>query len=922
MSTWSRFTRGWVALFRKERVERELDEELRGYVDAAAAEGVRGGESPGSALRAARVELGGAEAVKEEVRSVGWESFVESIWQDVRYGARNLRSHPGFTLVAVLSLAIGIGANTALFTLINDVLLKSLPVPHPEELVLFESLDSPKRMRVSTSGSSHRDLATGRFRTTSFSYPAFERMRDANQTLNGMFAFAPIDQLNVNVDGQAEVASGQYVSGGYYETLQVATVAGRTLNDEDQRPGAPAAAVITWRYWQRRFAGDPRTVGKQVMVNNIPFTIVGITPANFAGTLQVGESPDVTLPITLEPQLDPGPRNDLATGWNWWVRIIGRRQPGVTMEQVRTQLEPAFQAAVMEGYAQALGEPRFRGRLESRSLADASRLLTDSGAQGLMEDRRSFAAPLRVLLAMVVLVLLIGCANVANLLLARATIRTREIAVRLALGAARRRLVRQLLTESLLLAALAGLTGVAIAYAIKEALLALRPWGFTVGLELALDTRVLAFTAALSAVTAVVFGLAPALRATHMQVNPALTQAGTSMLRGRSRLARSLVAAQVALALPLLLAAGLFTRTLQNLNRVDLGFDADNLLVFRADPLHAGYKDEAINPLYTRLLERLAAVPGVRGVTLSRHPLLSFSSRTTSAFAPGRAAQDVKVQIVAPSFFATLRIPMLAGRTVSDADDSKAPKVAVISQTAARRLFEQANPLGRRFWFGNAPEGEGYEVIGVTGDAKYTDVRSDIPATVYVPYRQSPISQANFEVRTAADPGALIGAVRAAVREVEPRLPLFDVKTQRQYAAESIAQERLFAESSAALGGVALLLAVIGLYGVMSYTVSRRASEIGIRMALGAQRSRVLWMVLRESLALVLLGATLGALASFGAFRLAEKQLVTMLYGLRPGDPTSALLAMFLLLLAAGVAAYWPARRAASVDPMVALRHE
>ncbi len=924
MSTWSRFTRGWVALFRKERVERELDEELRGYVDAAAAEGVRGGESPDAAMRAARVELGGAEAVKEEVRSVGWESFVESVWQDVRYGGRNLRSHPGFTLVAVLSLAIGIGANTALFTLINEVLLKSLPVPHPEGLILFDSLDSAQSMRVSTDGVNRKDPIIGRVTTTSLSYPAFQRLAAANQTLSGIFGFAPIEQLNVNADNQADIASGQYVTGQYYHTLGVPPQLGRTLDEGDQKPDAAPATVITWRYWQRRFAGDPNVVGKRVMVNNLAFTIVGVTPVAFNGTLQLGQSPELTLPMALEPRLDGGPRNDLQTGWFWWVRVIGRLKPGVTAAQAVAQLEPTFQQAAFDGWQQARTEPRFRGRLEPRQMSDAPRLRASSGAQGLVDMRRAYRDPIRVLLAMVVLVLLIGCANVANLLLARATNRGREIAVRLALGAARARIVRQLLTESLLLAVLAGAAGVAIAYGVKDALLVLRPWGEAPGFDLPLDWRVLLFTTAVSLATGTVFGLAPAVRAARVSVNPALKQAGTEMLSGRSALGKGLVTAQVALSLVLLVAAGLFVRTLQNLNHVNLGFDANNLLLFRVDPRLSGYRKEQIAALYGRLLERLAAVPGVRSAALSRHPLLSFSSRNSSVFTAHRLRDQnsANVNIVSASFFSTMGIVLLKGRALQESDDATAPKVAVINETMARRFFPDTDPLGQRFWFGDRAEGEGYEVVGIARDAKYTDVRSEILPTIYDCYQQDTLTQANIEVRTAFEPMTLSTAVRAAVHDVEPNLPMFDVKTQVQYAAESIAQERMFAEFSAAFGMAALLLAAIGLYGVMNYTVARRTGEIGIRMALGARRGSVLWMVLHESLAMVALGALIGAGLSYVVFRAAQKQLAEMLYGLEPTDPASAAIALLALVLAALLAAYWPARRAASVDPMVALRHE
>jgi len=495
--------------------------------------------------------------------------------------------------------------------------------------------------------------------------------------------------------------------------------------------------------------------------------------------------------------------------------------------------------------------------------------------------------------------------------------------VRLALGAGPARLVRQLLTESVLLALLGGALGLMVAYTSKSALLALRPWGNETRLDLPLDGRVFVFTLVVSVATGIIFGLVPALRGTRMTPNPTLKHAAGAALGARTRLSKALVAVQVGLSLLLLLTAGLFIRTLANLNRVALGFDADNVLVFRVNPRMSGYREEKITPLLARLLERMQAVPGVRAAALSRMPLLSFGARTTSIAWDG-SRPDITLtytNIVSASFLATTRIPIVTGRDFSEHDDAKAPRVAVINETMARRFFPEGKVLGRHFWYSNTPE-DRIEIVGIARDAKYRDVRSDIPPTAYVSYLQEPITQANFELRTAVPPLSLVNAVRAAAHDVDPNLPLFEIKTQRDYADMTLSQERLFARFSGAFAAIALALAAIGLYGVMSYGVERRSGEIGIRMALGAQPRAVLWMVLRESLLLVALGGVIGGAASLGAFRLAKRQLVEMLYGVEVHDPISTSIVLGVLLAAALTAAYWPARRAASVDPMVALRHE
>jgi predicted permease len=849
---------------------------------------------------------------------------METILQDLRYGARMLLRSKGFTAVAVLSLALGIGANTALFSLIDGVLLKMLPVKRPHDLVLFNWLSGPRGLSYGIDGITSRDPATGIATSTSFSYLTFERFRDQHDALSDVFAFAPIEQLNVNVDGQAEIAGGQLVTGGYYAGLGVEAILGRSITDLDDQANASPVAVITHRYWQRRFGLDPAAVGKTVNVNNVPFTIIGVTPPEFFGALQVGQSPDVTIPMAMEPQVRQGSRS-LRQPWFWWVRIMGRLKPEVTAEQARASLEVSFQQSALEGWNAVQARLQAQGQAASQTPRDTPQLRVAPGGQGLTEARRAYSQPLMILMAVVGLVLLISCVNVANLLLARAASRQKEIAVRLAVGASRWRLVRQFLTESVLLASLGGALGLLLAFWGKDLLLALRPWGGeALVLDLKLDLRVLGFTTAVCLITGIMFGLAPALKATRVDLTPALKDTSRSLTGGsHSLLTRSLIIAQVAMSLLLLIGAGLFAGTLRNLQVVDLGFNRENLLLFRVDPMLSGYNRAQITNLYQQIIERIEAVPGVRSATLSRHPLLSGSARNGPVFVQGQPPRPDEENIVytnpvEASFFETMEMPILFGRSLSPRDDERAPKVAVINQTMARRYFGDENPVGRRFGFGSPETSGQIEVVGVARDAKYTDLRQETPPTFYTPYRQEPPGQVNFAVRTSGDAKAMIASIRQAVREVEQNLPLFDIKTQSEQADESLAGERLFATLSSFFGLLALLLASIGLYGVMSYNVARRTNEIGIRMALGANRIDVIRLVLRETLLLVFTGSIIGMGAAFATTRLIE----SMLYGLTPNDPVIISLAVLLLLAVAALAGYLPARRASQVDPMVALRYE
>ncbi len=860
---------------------------------------------------------------------------MRTLLQDIRYGLRVLGRTPGVTAVAVLSLALGIGANTALFSVVDEVLLKKLPVKEPERLVLFKSLSGQNFNPGGYNGNSTRDEA-GRTVRTSFPYQSYLRMRERQGgAVSDVFAFGNVS-LNVNAGGEAEVASGQAVSGNYYAALGIAPHAGRLLADEDDRPSAPPAAVLSHRYWQRRFGSDPEAIGRQINLNGVPFTVVGVSPPGFAGTMQVGSSPDVTIPVTWEPQVNTE-RSRMAGAGTWWLRVMGRLKPGATPEQARAEIDAVFRESVVEHRAAryVLAQTDAQ-RAAARPLApeEVPQLDAGTGAQGEMEVRKGFRQPLYILLGVVCLVLLIACANVANLLLSRAAARQREIAVRLALGARRRRLIRQLLTESVLLSVAGGALGVLLAFWIKDGLLSVGDWGgrFMGALDPRLDLRVLAFTTALSLLTGILFGLAPAWRATKVDLTPALKDSARgSSAATRSWLSKSLVVAQVALSLLLLVGAGLFLRTLINLQRVEAGFNARNLLLFFMEPGLVGYKDEKLAGLYREMSERLEAVPGVRSVTFSRTTLLSHSSSSRDFYLPeaakatpgadGRPAPTGELYIhqVRENFLEAMEIPLLAGRALSERDTSEAPKVAVVNQTFARQFFNGENPVGRRFTF-NPQKPEEVEIVGLARDAKYTTLRDATPPTAYLPWQQElrSLSGAVFEVRTVGDPEASVAAVRRAVHEVDERFPLNSVKTQTAQADETLAMERLFAKLLSLFGLLAQALAAIGLYGVLAWSVSRRTHEIGIRMALGASRGDVLRMVLRQGMALTLVGVVLGLGAAFALTRLMQGAL----YGVSATDPLTFVLVALLLSAVALVASYVPARRATKVDPMEALRYE
>ncbi|HVL68625.1 MAG TPA: ABC transporter permease [Vicinamibacterales bacterium] len=921
--------------------EREILEELSQHLDDVYRERRLAGASHEDALRGALDEIDERELLAGELGRLrqarrlppppppgaAGTHWFRDVVQDVAYGTRTLLHARGWTLVVVLLLALGIGANTALFTATDTLLFSAVPVEEPETLVRLRWTGKNDAVNDRSEYGFNRPLPDGARVGSSFSYPVFQELARSAAGMADLFAGAPVAQLTVVADTQAEVASGFAATGNYFQVLGIHARAGRLFTPDDDAAGATPVVVISSRYWRSRFGGDPAVVGRVIRANDLPVTIIGVAPAGFSGVQRtLDEPPDIWFPLSLDAQMkaSTGRAADsaLARPTTWWLQVMGRLQPGATPAQVQAKLDAVFQhtaRAGLQGYLESLTEQQ-RSTSANRNRRDVPHLLVDSARRGLydVDDRARTSAT--ILNAVVIVLLLIICANVANLVLARAMTRRKEISVRLSLGATRGRLLRQLFTEALVLAAAGAACGVLVAY-----------YGVRLLPEpaSAVDIfrgRTLLFTALAAVLTSLVFGALPALRATRVDVNTGLKETARSISGRRSVLARTMLVLQVALSLVLIVGAGLFLQTVEHLRRVDVGFDPDNLLLVRITPRLAGYDLPRTTALYGTLLERFAAVPGVRGATLSQPALLSGNISSTDIYVDGAAApagdtaaggNEIYYLTVAPTFFDVMGMPIVRGRPLLDSDNRSAPRVAVINETAARQFFGTADPIGRRF--GSEPDRTAEtEVIGVVRDARYANLREPVPPTMYMTYLQAPRSAVVFELRTATDPLALSSAVREAVRQVDPNLPLTEITTQRQRIEERLAQEKLFAQAYALFGGIALLLASIGLFGLMSYNVTRRTAEMGLRMALGAQRRHVIEMVMRESLTLVAAGVITGiAIATF-----AGRLIRSLLFNMPPHHVPTLLAAVAVMGMVSALAAYLPARRASRVDPVVALRQE
>jgi len=892
-------------LFRQEQFDAELDAELASHIELHTEENLRAGMTPAEARRAALLKLGGLAQTKESVRDQRGAPIVESLLQDTIYGLRAMVRSPGVTLVALLSLALGIGANTAIFSLMDAIMLKSLPVKDPAALVLFgNGLDE--------------GVSDGFPNPYLYSYPFYREMQKKNQVFSDVAAASSSsNRVHGLVEGhsEAEALNVQLVSGTYFPMLGVQPILGRTLSDQDdQTGGGHPVAIVSYAWWTQRLARDPLVLGRSLTIGSGVFSIVGVAPPEFFGT-KVGEAPDIWIPLSMQKAVPPGfdgYRDNMFES----LHLMARLKPGVTIAQATANSNLLFQQ-ILRGFSDA---PRSQANLQK---LDQAHVELNPMATGFSRLRYQYSEPLQILMAVVGLVLLIACTNIANLLLARSTVRARELAVRQALGAGRSRLIRQLLTESLLLALAGGALGMAFASGASHALLRMVSDGReALALTVPVDMRLMLFTLGVTLATALLFGTIPALRATSLDLTQSLkdsrSQSSTST---KGPLAKVLVISQVALSLVLLVGAGLFVRSLRNLTNVDTGFKRENVIRFRMDASSAGYKEDVrLFNLYRQIEERVSALPGTRAASFS---IFTFNEGTwnNSIWVQGNLSghldTDVHHNAVGNGYFAVMGIPLLEGRTFGPQDTPTSPKVGVIGETLARTMFPAGSPIGRHYGRGAQNAGD-IEVVGVVKDVKYNSLDEQQQPGDYLPYSQNVRFLNDFEVRYTGDTAAMVAAVRQAIYSVDPTLPLSDVSTLDDQVARSVTNQRLVARLSAFFGLLAVFLSSIGIYGLMSYLVTRRTNEIGLRMALGAKRSHVLWMVIKESLWLVALGIAMGVPMALVGNRLVS----SMLFGLRPSDPATLLAGVIAFFAVAVLAGYIPARRATRVDPMVALRYE
>ena len=874
----------WPWRGRRAAREQELNREIEWHLNEIREEHEAGGLSPRQAVHAARRDFGNEALVREDTRQVwGW-LWLPRLAQDGRYAVRLLARSPGFTAVAVLVFGLGIGANTAVFSLVNSLMLRTLPVEKHEELALLAT------QRQTGDPSSN------------FTYPQFREVATHTNSYRGVFGFAPIDALKVSLRGEVETASGVEVSGTYFPALGVHAAAGRLLTSDDERPGgAGFVCVISHDYWRRKFSADPAALDRVIRLNDQPYTIVGVVEPGFHG-VQIGDNPNIFVLIT---QFSPKFVEDEQT---WFMSAAARLRPGVGLPQASAELDAIYQ---------------HHYHPKGRRPGQRDYMLALPFAQGLSPVGSAYSKPLAILMGAVGLVLIIACANLANLLLARAEARRKEMAVRLAIGAGRSRLVRQLLTESLILAAAGTALGLLFAQWSCNLLVGLagdgpRPFA----LDMHPDLAVLGFATALALSTTLLFGLAPAFRTTRVDPYPELKGAGAPVSRGPGAGPGSaLVVFQVALSVALAIGAGLLARTLGNLRSFDAGFDRENLLFFAIEPATSGYSGDRMMNLYAAVLERLQSLSGVKSASMSR-----FRPMTPGRFGgtiripedpnPG-TPRSLQGNAVDERFFETFHIAVVLGRRFSRTDTSTAPKVAILNETAAREFFGGQNPLGRRFFMRGA---EPIEVVGVVRDARYHDLREPPVRMAYFPYQQGAASleRMHFAIRATRDAAALAPEIRSLMRKLAHDVPVVDVNTLTQQIDRTLLRERLLATLSSFFAGLGLIVAGTGLYGLMAFRVTRRRSEIGIRTALGAQRSDILVLILREALLLVSVGAAAGLLLAWPATKL----LASLLYGLGRFDAATIAGAVGSLVAVSLLAAYVPARRALRIEAVTALRYE
>src|SRR5215467_501712 len=907
MSRPGEMARRLAALWRRRRMSAELQEEMRFHLELREQEKVDSGMAPCEARRAARRQFGNATLWKEESQMAwGWDRL-EQFVQDATYGARAMLRSPGVTLVGLLSLTLGIGANTTIFSLINALMLRSLPVKNPQELVIF--------------GSGLNNGISDQFPNSElYSYPFYREMQKRNAVFANVAAASSMLNLvhgTVEGHGTPEPMHIKLVSGSYIPTLGVQAVLGRMLSQEDDGvKDAHPVAVVNYAWWKRALGGDRGVVGRKLTLGATVFTVVGVAPPEFFGH-QLGESPDLWIPLAMQKEVPPG-NDGYADSMAESLHLIARLRPGVETLAASANVNVLF-GQILRGL------PHVPLTAQNLTELETTRVELQSLSRGFSQLRVQFSEPLKILMVVVALVLLIACANIANLLLARSTVRERELAMRQALGARRSRLIRQLLTESLVLALAGGALGVGLAVLADRLLLRMISDRSTpVPLGVPLDLNLLLFALAATVTTALLFGTAPALRATRTELTSSLKEGRSPAgMAGRPHLARLLIVSQVAISLALLTGAGLFLRSFVNLAHVDAGFHPDGVILLHLDPASAGYKPGAqLNATYAQLEERLRAVPGVDAASFS---LFTFDEGTwnngiwVEGYVQGHRDRDVHHNVVGNDYFTAMGIPIREGRGFLPRDSASSQRVAVISESVARNLFPEGSPIGRHYGSHDPQNAGSTEVIGVVGDAKVHALNEQLEYVDYLSRTQVDFFYLNdLVVRYSGDPGAVVSAVRQTIRDVDGNLPISDVRTMEEQVAGSMPDERLIAQLSAFFGLVAVFLSSIGIYGLMSYLVTRRTNEIGIRMALGAARANMLWLVMRESTLLLLTGVAFGIPVTIAAGRL----VASMLFGVGATDLVNLLCAVMMLALVAALAGYLPARRAAHVDPMVALRHE
>ncbi len=891
--------------WRKKRREQDLEREMRSHLELEAEEQRDAGLAADRARFAAQRAFGNTTLIQEEVREMSRWVLLERLWQDLSYAWRTLGRNRGFTVVAILTLALGIGANTAIFSLLNAVELRRLPVRDPQQLVMLQWTASKRAnwQGVSSYGGcdSGEIRDAGQMRSVSggcsFSYPMFDYFRSHAKLFGGLAAIAGPSGFQARIRGEIVRAGAQFVSGDFFSVLGVSAQLGRTLNANDDLPDAAPVAVLSSRYWEAHFGNDPGIVGKTIALDGAPFRVIGVAAKEFFG-LQPNSLPDLWIPVHSGARLGNGWWSSLAPG-NGWLYIIGRLKPDVPPAQARTEISVLLRQAP--------------GSAEVFPLQVETSMALVSIARGLSGLRRMYSDQLLILMAVVGLVLLIACANVANLLLTRASVRRKELAVRMAIGCSRARLLQQLLTESFLLSALGTVAGLLLALWTSRALaafLASRDNHRTL-IDIRLDPIVLSFTVGIACLAAILFGLAPALAGTREKPGAALKSGGAS---GRhSWFGRALVTAEMALALVLLIGAGLFVRTLVNLEKTDAGFRRDHLLTFQISRPHDVNDPKIPQPVNSGLRERLAALPGVLSTSWASELLLIGNLEATSVRVADRNdLGDIQVDSlrVGPQFFETMGIPVIAGRSVGMQDCHPDANAVWINRRFAEALGSKTDPLARVIVRGK----NRYQIAGIVGDTKYEALRSSMAPTIYTPSPGGGV----FVLRTASDPESLAGAVRGAVHEVNPNLIVDNVKSEAAQVDEQLFNEHMMARLSLAFGLLALAMAAIGIYGVLAFSVTRRTSEIAIRMSLGAMPGEILLLVLREGLAPAAIGAAAGLLGAWGVTRL----IVTLLFGVGAVDRLTCIGATLVLLAVAALACYIPARRATRVSPLVALRYE